>query len=164
MKGKVEMISKEIQNIYCKIQSIEIKRDVIDHIEYMSLKTGESSGITLKNKMVDLGGRLEEGQLTVFPYLKPSNEGSIVHYEDIGGSIIEGSLFFFVHPDNGNDGVCGLRFDTKDKKGNIILVGAAPFSLVFISNLYKEKYLPEYPVNEYVLVNANAESVTNRAD
>lgn len=127
-----------------------LKRDTLNRILCITLVQKNNSVVEIRNKMVDLAERIEVGRLEFTNNGCPkSEEVEILVAEEC----FENSrIYLLVTKWNGNELVSGLKIVTRDDEEHYIVAGAAPYTLVFISNQYEEIHKPEYDLTEYEVV------------
>jgi len=133
------------------IKLIHIKRDSLNHISNIIFEREDEKLLLFKNEMIDLAERIEEGCLELE---KVSKDFDLSGYKKIllnnQKSIDTARSTFLYHLEYGNKNPSGLILYFLDQKiGHTIIAGAAPYSLVFLSNLYEDEKQPEYPMPEY---------------
>lgn len=133
-----------------KVESIIISYDPAHHIDSILFNLQSGVAFKLTNEMVELGDRLEEGTI-IFEENKLYIPGATDVKIELNDTISSSKINYFVHPQNGNTGICGIEFSLNDSVHRIF-VGAAPYTLVFQSNLINDSKLPEYPFENYMML------------
>ncbi|WGO99609.1 hypothetical protein QFX18_05970 [Saccharophagus degradans] len=131
------------------ISSFYLEKDVVGHITKIFLVKKDGQCLSLYNDMVDLSERLEEGCLMASLCDKPLGQEIAIKPAK---KLDRGSLKFLFFTKNGNFNPSGVMFRfCEEENENYIVVGAAPFTLVFLSDLYPETKAPEYDLSSYQL-------------
>tara|TARA_B100000768_G_C11125723_1_gene309514 strand:+ start:134 stop:619 length:486 start_codon:yes stop_codon:yes gene_type:complete len=148
---KKNIIAKRIAGFFdAPITSIFLDKDVVGHIEKMTFFRNDYQCLELSNEMVELSERLEEGVLVAETFRNMPDKSSaqkIVLSPEM--QVEKTSLKFLLHEENGNTNPSGLLFKSFRGEENYVIVGAAPFTLAFLSGLYPESKSPEYDISEY---------------
>lgn len=150
-----KILSDKLAAFFSKpISVILLKKDVAGHIDNFFFGSSDQLYLELSNDMVDLSERLEEGTLVVNELDELTDKHSSLEEITLDSEkkIDIGSLKFLIQYKNGNKKPSGLAFKfLNDDLINYIVVGAAPFTLVFYSGLYDESKSSEYDLSEYSL-------------
>jgi len=132
------------------ITSVFLEQDTVGHIEKLIFCRKDNLFLNLTNEMIELSERLEEGTLVAEitrNLTKNPPSKKIIFSAEM--QVKRTSLRFLLHKSNGNLNPAGLFFNSINNKENYIVAGAAPFTLVLISDIYSESKLPEYDVSQY---------------
>ncbi|MDN7123508.1 hypothetical protein J6I90_01305 [Pseudidiomarina sp. 1APP75-32.1] len=129
-----------------KLESLRIYLDPVQQIDSIVFSMSSGEMITLANDMLDLDDRREEGRLVV-------SKGADGVDNDVIEIPVKSHLnpkrfVFHIHPTFGNKGICGFTFQLFGKKHSIF-VGAAPYTLVFLSDLFNDTKKPEFALSDY---------------
>lgn len=129
--------------------SLCLEKDVVGHISKLFLVREDRKCLRLCNEMVDLAERLEEGCVVADLCERPSGQEIVLQSDT---AVQRESLQFLFCRKNGNSRPSGIVFRFCDEDWeHYIVVGAAPFTLVFFSKLYSEQKASEYDLSEYQL-------------
>ncbi len=139
-----------IEGFLIGIDAAFLKRDKLDQVWEIILHSRNGEYFSLKNSMIDLEERKEEGQIAVSQL---SSINSSDYMEVCFPRVLrKNGLFFLLSQDSRNAVPSGIRLVEEGGTQHDIVVGAAPESLVFLSPFYGEKKLPEYPIDCYSAV------------
>lgn len=150
MDKKNILVKKIVDFFDTSITSIFLDKDVVGHIEKITFCRKDQQCLELSNEMVDLSERLEEGVLVAETFRNMPNKSyaqKIILNPEM--QVEKRSLKFLLHQENGNSYPSGLFFKSLNGEENYVVVGAAPFTLAFLSSLYSESKSPEYNIAEY---------------
>lgn len=125
-----------------------LKRDKLNQVWEVILRCRNGKYVSLKSRMLDIEERKEEGQLSVSPINSIDLDSYIeVYFPRFLG--VDSELYFLLSPDPRNTVPSGVRIVESNGVRHDIVAGAAPESLVFLSPFYRERKLPEYPIDLY---------------
>lgn len=128
-----------------------LKKDKLNHVWEIILKSSDGHYFLLKNNMIDLEERKEEGQVIISRLASVDTAGyTEVCFPRVLG--VDSRLYVLLSQDDRNPLPSGIRVIEKNGVKHDIVAGAAPESLVFLSPFYDEQKLPEYPIDDYLAV------------
>jgi len=133
-----------------ELSCIEIDTDVVNQIDQLSIVATSGNKLSISNSMLDLAERLEQGGIQLKSYIEPYTGKTVKRIELVKRVVDVKSVRFLYYKKDGDmrpSGVCFSFIHDQDK--HCVVVGAAPFTLVFLSPLYKELRKPEYSLDEY---------------
>lgn len=124
-----------------------LKRDRLDRIFCITLIQDDRESIEIRNKMIDLEERVEIGRLAI-EFNKDEKVGK--HEIKIAADYFVGAkVFLLIYRWKDKEIISGIKLVTLDSKDHIIVAGGGPFTLVFQSSLYDEKFDPECDLSDY---------------
>jgi hypothetical protein len=130
-----------------EVDSIYIAKDVIGRLTSICFERSDQARLRFFNEMVDISERIEEGCLCA-ELVEDVNGEKVTLADNRKINLNITALLFSEH--HGNPEPSGISFQIQGvDESHFVIVGAAPYTLVFKSNLYLDKFKPEYDLSDY---------------